>query len=106
VGSDGKLHCVAAPPDGGTACVNVDGSCTANADCCYGLTCHIQPGSTNGTCTTIPTYDGGVCSMFGQMCNANEPCCTGLSCYVTGSNPLTACPSGQTTGCSCYTVIP
>ncbi|HJZ88727.1 MAG TPA: hypothetical protein VKN99_26315 [Polyangia bacterium] len=102
--SNGVLRCLT-PPDGGPACSPSGGSCTANADCCPGLTCTIPTGSTRGTCGTTP-YDGGACSMFGQMCNASQPCCMGLSCYVTGSNPPTACPSGQTNGCTCLTIIP
>jgi hypothetical protein len=108
--SSGVLRCLN-PPDGGVACSAAGGACTAAADCCPGLTCTIPPGSVQGTCGNPPpppdggVADGGACSQFGQTCGGSQACCTGLTCYTTGSNPLTPCPAGQATGCSCYTIV-
>jgi hypothetical protein len=44
----------AQPNDAGTFCQQNGQTCTVNADCCDTLMCHIEPGSTAGSCLPIP----------------------------------------------------
>jgi hypothetical protein len=92
--ASGTLRC------GATGCVNMGGTCSSTADCCNGATCSFPPGSTMGTCGTTNT-----CQALGQSCSDTNPCCTGTDCQVSGSDPPTACPAGQTTGCVCQTTV-
>jgi hypothetical protein len=92
--SAGMLQC------GATGCVNMGGTCSSTADCCSGGTCTFPPGSTQGTCGTPST-----CQALGQSCSSANPCCMGEDCNVAGSNPVMACPTGQTTGCVCQVTV-
>jgi hypothetical protein len=98
------------PVDGGSPfvcgdgkCVPAGGACTTDADCCPGLPCVLEPGSTHGVCGNTP--DGGVpeggvpdagplpdgaipeasipeagCATYGQTCNTTADCCSGVPC--------------------------
>jgi hypothetical protein len=90
---NGVLHC-------GAGCSQTGNSCTSDADCCSGGTCVFPPGSTQGTC-----QGNTMCSQEGQACSDKMPCCAGIACNVTGSNPITACPAGMETGCTCFNPI-
>ena len=67
------------------SCVSCGKACTITADCCPGMGCIIQNGSTSGTCGpcqdggTPP--DGGPCAQYGQLCNTDGDCCNGVPCY-------------------------
>ena len=89
----GALHCAA-------TCSPTSGPCTSSADCCPGGTCTFPAGSTQGTCSATTT-----CSQSGQACSDAMPCCDMLACNVTGSDPVTVCPPGQSTGCTCFAPI-
>jgi hypothetical protein len=91
---NGVLRC------GASQCVPQGGNCSSTADCCNGQTCTMPPGSIQGTCGGSDS-----CALLGQDCSDANPCCTGFSCNVAGSDPVTACPTGQTTGCVCQVVV-
>jgi len=99
--SSGTYRCLGSTPDGGTACVQSQGTCTATGDCCTGLICFIEAGAPSGTCIPPkPTgSDGGIlCGLLGQNCNSDVGCCGGLSCMYAPTN--TPC-AGQG-DCTCY----
>jgi hypothetical protein len=94
----------------GGICAGNGGACTTAADCCPGLPCTAQPGSTRGTCgyppegdagypppppptdaavpedATTPPYDAPAdgpkppCADYGQVCTASGDCCNGVPC--------------------------
>jgi hypothetical protein len=61
---------------GGETCVDQGGVCTNNADCCAGLPCVLEPGSTQGLCGDTP----GDCTEYGQECTDASECCSDLPC--------------------------
>ena len=103
----GALHCLGSKTDGGIACVESGGTCTATGDCCTGLVCNITPGAGSGKCgppSTPPPPDAGVCALYGQGCNANTPCCNNVQCTYSPTN--SKCDFGvDNQGCTCYTPI-
>jgi hypothetical protein len=62
-----STHCF---NDGSPAkCESVRGTCSADADCCTGLTCQ------SGACAPLPT-----CSTLRAPCTTTTDCCSGLAC--------------------------
>jgi hypothetical protein len=57
-------------------CVPSSGGCTTDADCCSGLPCILEPGSSSGVCGSTP----GSCVLYGQSCDATNMCCNDVPC--------------------------
>ncbi len=97
----------------GSACIDNGGVCSNTADCCAGLPCTMDPGSTKGLCGGILLADGGIlppppdagsggtdagadggsgaiCSRYGQVCFNTPDCCTinGAQIPCTGGRCL------------------
>jgi hypothetical protein len=68
-------------------CQQQSQACTVSADCCFGLSCNIQPGATAGTCQSAPA----ACADLNQSCGGTVTCCEGLTCNTSG-----ACVSAAT----------
>lgn len=57
-------------------CAGDGGACQGDIDCCNGLVCRLQAGSTDSTC--IPQTQA--CVYSGGGCGSVSDCCTGLTC--------------------------
>ena len=104
----------------GNPCSKACGTCTIDADCCPGTTCHHELGSTQGTCG--PCGDAGVdggddagsdagmdagmpdacASYLGQGCTTSADCCNALFCVNSSMAECTAADAK----CTCQQLIP
>ena len=90
----------------GDSCVPFGAACTTDADCCAGIPCILEPGSTQGVCgQEIVLPDGGAtdgaptdgpaadapapdaqadggtpCALYGQACKVDADCCNDVPC--------------------------
>jgi hypothetical protein len=77
------LPCTGSPEAGffcQAGCQNTSQGCTTDADCCSGLPCVFEGGSTTGLCGMTQG-----CSGYGQGCDATHLCCEGLTCAADGT---------------------